>query len=103
MLHKFLIPGCALLVLAGCSTGRPLRHPYPVATVSYEYVMANHSEREWRAHLTALDECHMKGYVDAQLKAPPQTICEKPGARGCTLYKASVAYDCIGMGSRGGS
>lgn len=102
MTPKSLLVLCALLPVAGCATGRTLRHPYPVATVSYEYAPADRSQRQWRAKLTALDECHMKGYQDAEPKGPPQTVCEKSGARSCTVYRASIAYDCIGMGYQDG-
>jgi len=102
MPRKTLLTLCIFVVVAGCGTAHTPGHPYPVATVSYEYAPADRSQRQWRARLTALDECHMKGYLDAEPKGPPQTLCEKSGTRSCSLYKASIAYDCIGMGYQDG-
>jgi YecR-like lipoprotein len=87
----------AVVMLAACTAQRSDQGQV-IVTVSYRYGESDESTRQWRALLNALDQCHLKGYKDAQPVSPPETICEKAGESSCLRFRATVSYDCFGMG-----
>lgn len=71
---------------------------YKVVTVSYDYIGKDQTDRRWTAYMQALDRCHISGYQDAQLAAPPLSQCQEHSQNRCLQFHVTVDYDCIGMG-----
>lgn len=91
------IPVAVSLALAGCASGNLADQGYKVVIVTYEYTDQSRSTREWRALLTAQDQCYFAGFEYAQAAGPPQIIDDD----GMTSeYRATRSYYCIGL--RGG-
>jgi hypothetical protein len=84
----------AAVMAAQCCVGQS----YAVVTVSYQYDESDQSTRQWRAFLNALDKCHNAGYQDAAPAAPAATVCETVAQNGCTRFRATISYDCYGLG-----
>ena len=65
--------------------------------VSFAYGANEKAERQWRAWLTALDECHVDGYQDAFPVGDPAISCDHADGGVCTRFVAHAAYDCVGL------
>lgn len=85
--------------LASCATAVPGSNDQEaIVQIPFDYAPDQKAMRQWRALLDALDECHRRGYRDANLVAPPQAICTQQEAGGCSHFRATSSYSCIGMG-----
>jgi hypothetical protein len=86
------------LVLAGCASANLANRGYKAFSVTYQYTDQNRLEREWRAILTAQDECYTGGYQYAQPAGPPQIISDG----GMTSeHRATRTFYCIGLRGEG--
>jgi hypothetical protein len=84
--------------LAGCASGTLADRGYKVVSVTYQYTDQNRLECEWRAVLTAQDECYTGGYEYAQPAGPPQIISD--GGMASEL-RATRFFYCIGLRGEG--
>lgn len=84
--------------LAGCASGTLADRGFRVVSVTYQYTEQNRSEREWRAILTAQDECYTGGYEYAQPAGPPQVIGD---GEMTSVRRATRSFYCIGLRGEG--
>lgn len=93
-----LIAVLVSLALAECASGNLADRGYTVISVTYQYTDENRLAREWRALLTAQDECYTSGFQYAQPTGPPQIISD----RGMTAeHRATRSFYCIGFRGEG--
>ena len=93
-------PAALILVLAvgACAASQTGDDGYKVVQQDITYGLNDKRDREWRALMVAMDQCHQGGFTDAQPAAPPQTRCLESGTGGCVRFAAHLSWDCIGMG-----
>lgn len=93
-------PAALILVLAICACAA--RHTgddgYKVVQQDVTYGPNDRRDREWRALMVAMDECHQSGFTDAQPATAPQIRCLEIDEGGCVRFSAHLSWDCIGMG-----
>jgi hypothetical protein len=82
--------------LCGCAAQTSASNDHTV-NVSFAYGANEKTERQWRAWLTALDECHGDGYQDAYPAGDPAISCDQASSGVCTRFLAHAAYDCVGL------
>lgn len=85
-------------VLAGCASGSLAGRGFYVVSVTYQYTDENRVAREWRALLTAQDECYTGGFQYAQPTGPPQIISDGGIT---TEHRATRSFYCIGFRGEG--
>jgi len=88
----------AVSLLAGCASGSLADRGYKLFSITYQYSDQNRPEGEWRALLTAQDECYTGGYQYAQPAGPPQIIGD--GAMSGE-HQATLSFYCVGLRGEG--
>lgn len=89
------VAAAVALALAGCASGITADQGYKTVSVTYQYTDQNRPAREWRALLTAQDECYLGGFEYAQPVGQPKTVCD--GGMACEPSEATMSYYCIGL------
>jgi len=87
-----------VLVVGGCAASRTGDDGYKVVQQDITYGLSDKRDREWRALMVAMDQCHQSGFTDAQPAAAPQVHCQDRDSGGCRRFSATLRWDCIGMG-----
>lgn len=78
------------MLIAGCAD-----QGYKVKSVTYEYTDQTRLADEWRAMLTAQDDCYFSGSEYAQLSGPPRVI--RDGGH----FRATQSFYCVGIRGEG--
>jgi hypothetical protein len=100
MSHLYSCPilfAAAAALLAGCGAP-PENGGYKVVRESYDYGAADQHSQQWNSQSAALEKCHQSGFTNAEPAAAPSTQCLEGADGGCRRWRASIAYDCVGMG-----
>ena len=93
-----LIAAAVALAVAGCASGNLADRGYMPITVTYRYTDQDRLAGEWRALLTAQDECYTGGFQYAQPAGPPQIIDDD----GMTAeHRATRSFYCVGLRGEG--
>lgn len=92
------IAAAVSLALAGCVSGNLADRGYKPIIVTYQYTDQNRLAAEWRALLTAQDECYTGGFQYAQPAGPPQIINDGGMA---SQHRVTRSFYCVGLRGEG--